>query len=112
MGLIKGTPMIYKIKNHMDDCFTYGAQKTNMPEEGKNIIEFKDIAKQQKLPFCIYADTECLLTNRGAKTSRTCEPSSQKIFGDVLPHRIFLPKLTLFCRKFVNFSSKKQKENI
>ena len=46
----------------MDDCFTYGAQKTNMPEEGKNIIEFKDIAKQQKLPFCIYADTECLLT--------------------------------------------------
>ena len=33
-----------------------------MPEEGKNIIEFKDIAKQQKLPFCIYADTECLLT--------------------------------------------------
>ena len=51
-----------KMKNHMDDCFTYGAQKTNMPEEGKNIIEFKDIAKQQKLPFCIYADTECLLT--------------------------------------------------
>merc|ERR1712055_564862 len=51
-----------KMKNHMDDFFTYGAQKTNMPEQGKNIIEFKDIAKQQKLPFCIYADTECLLT--------------------------------------------------
>ena len=33
-----------------------------MPEEGKNIIEYKDIAKQQKLPFCIYADTECILT--------------------------------------------------
>merc|ERR1712030_275891 len=51
-----------KMKNHMNDCFKYGAQKTNMPEQGKNIIQFNDIAKQQKLPFCIYADTECILT--------------------------------------------------
>ena len=32
----------------MDDCFKYGGQKTNMPEEEKNIIEFNDISKQQK----------------------------------------------------------------
>ena len=51
-----------KMKEHMNDCFTYGPQKIKLPEKGKNIIEFKDIAKQQKLPFCIYADTECLLT--------------------------------------------------
>ena len=61
-GFVKKYTNDLKMKNHMDDCFTYGAQKTNMPEEGKNIIEFKDIAKQQKLPFCIYADTECILT--------------------------------------------------
>merc|ERR1711936_1234434 len=61
-GFVKKYTNDIKMKNHMDDCFTYGAQKTNMPEEGKNIIEFKVIAKQQKLPFCIYADTECLLT--------------------------------------------------
>merc|ERR1712208_137202 len=61
-GFDKRSTNDIKMKNHMDYCFTYGAQKTNMPEEGKNIIEFKDIAKQQKLPFCIYADTECLLT--------------------------------------------------
>merc|ERR1712208_46795 len=62
-----------KMKNHMNDCFTYGAQKTNMPEEGKNIIEFNDIAKQKKLPFCIYADTECILTKveNGKKKNST-----------------------------------------
>ena len=49
-----------KMKNHMDDCFKYGPQKN--PWEGGKHVEFTDIAKQQKLPFCIYADTECLLT--------------------------------------------------
>jgi len=43
-GFVKKYTNDIKMKNHMDDCFTYGAQKTNMPEEGKNIIEFKDIA--------------------------------------------------------------------
>ena len=61
-GFDKRSTNDIKMKNHMKDCFSYGPQKTNMPEEGKNIIEFKDIAKQQKLPFCIYADTECILT--------------------------------------------------
>ena len=61
------------MKNHMNDCFKYGGQKTNMPEEGKNIIEINDIAKQQKLPFCIYADTECILTkvDNGNKKNST-----------------------------------------
>ena len=61
------------MKLHTDDCFTYGAQKIKFPEEGKNIIEYKDISKQLKLPFCIYADTECLLTkieNGEKKNSR------------------------------------------
>ena len=51
-----------KIKEHMEGCFTYGPVKVKLPEEGKNILEFNDIAKQLKLPFCIFADTECLLT--------------------------------------------------
>ena len=61
-GIDKRSTNDIKMKNHMDDCFTYGAQKTKLPEEGKNIIQYNDIAKQLKLPFCIYADTECLLT--------------------------------------------------
>ena len=51
-----------KMQEHMKDCFSYGPQKIKLPEDGKNIIQYNDIAKQQKLPFCIYADTECILT--------------------------------------------------
>merc|ERR1711936_437835 len=57
-GFDKRTTNDEKMKEHTEDCFTYGAQKTKLPEEGKNIIEYKDISKQLKLPFCIYADTE------------------------------------------------------
>ena len=51
-----------KMKEHMDECFTYGGQKVKMPEEGKNFIEFKDTHKQLKQPFTIYADFESMLT--------------------------------------------------
>ena len=61
-GFDKRTTNDEKMKEHMQDCFTYGAMKIKLPEEGKNIIQYNDIAKQLKLPFCIYADTECLLT--------------------------------------------------
>ena len=61
-GFDKRTTNDEKMKVHMEDCFTYGPQKIKLPEEGKNIIEYNDIAKQLKLPFCIYADTQCILT--------------------------------------------------
>merc|ERR1712055_508885 len=71
-----------KMKNHMNDCFKYGGQKTNMPEQGKNIIKFNDIAKQQKLPFCIYADTECLLTKvENGKKKNSNKTHSHEISG-------------------------------
>ena len=72
-GFDKRTTNDEKMKEHMQDCFTYGAMKIKLPEEGKNIIEYKDISKQLKLPFCIYADTECLLTkvNDGKKKTST-----------------------------------------
>ena len=50
------------MKEHMDECFTYGGQKVKMPKEGKNFIEFKDTHKQLKQPFTIYADFESMLT--------------------------------------------------
>ena len=51
------------MKEHMDECFTYGGQKVKMPKEGKNFIEFKDTHKQLKQPFTIYADFESMLTS-------------------------------------------------
>lgn len=72
-GFDKRTTNDEKMKEHMQDCFTYGAMKIKLPEEGKNIIQCNDISKQLKLPFCIYADTECLLTkvDNGEKKNST-----------------------------------------
>ena len=66
----------------MDDCFTYGGQKVKMPEEGENILEFKDIAKQLKHPFTIYADFECILTKvEDKKNKKTKKMSRHDISG-------------------------------
>ena len=51
-----------QMEEHMDGCFTYEPMKIKLPEEGKNIIQYNDISKQLKLPFCIFAYSECLLT--------------------------------------------------
>ena len=32
-----------------------------MPEEGKNILKFKNFYKQQKVPYVIYADFEAII---------------------------------------------------
>ena len=79
-------PKFEKMKNHMNYCFKYGGQKKNIPEEGKNINEFKDIAKQQKLPFCIYADTECILTkvDNGKKKNSTKKKNMKYQDMDIL----------------------------
>ena len=61
-GFDKRTTNDVKMKEHMEECFTYGGQKVKMPEEGENFIKFKDIHKQLRHPYTIYADFECLLT--------------------------------------------------
>ena len=46
---------------HMETCFTYGGCKVNMPEMGKNTIEFTQYFKNQVAHFIIYADFEALM---------------------------------------------------
>ena len=55
-GFIKRYKNEAQMREHMDECFTYGGQKVKMPEEGKNFVEFKDTHKQLKQAFTIYAD--------------------------------------------------------
>ena len=74
--------MYEKMKEHMDECFTYGGQKVKMPEEGKNFIKFKDIHKQLPHPYTIYADFECLLTRvEDAENKKTKKISRHDISG-------------------------------
>ena len=51
------------LKNHKLFCESNGAQRTKYLSEPDNYIEFDDFEKQQKMPFCIYADFETLNTN-------------------------------------------------
>ncbi|KAK3106169.1 hypothetical protein FSP39_014172 [Pinctada imbricata] len=47
------------LNRHTPFCMTLGEQKVVMPTPGENdVIEFKDIAKQLRVPFVIYADFE------------------------------------------------------
>ena len=50
------------LENHKKDCKGIGktAVRIEMPEDGKNIIRFKNFYKQQKSPFVIYANFESL----------------------------------------------------
>ena len=50
-----------QMEEHMAKCFTYGGTKVNMPEIGKNILEYTKYYKQQIAPFFIYADFESIM---------------------------------------------------
>ena len=51
----------------MENCFTYGGGRVKMPEEGKNIIEFRQFDKQMMAPYTIYSDCEAIIKNSDDK---------------------------------------------
>ena len=50
-----------KLINHETDCKKMNRCKIILPEEGQNIVEFKNCNNKEKVPFVIYADYECFL---------------------------------------------------
>jgi len=49
------------LKEHEPQCGKHGPQKFKMSSEDHDIMYFKDIQKQLKVPFVIYADFESIL---------------------------------------------------
>ena len=51
------------LENHEKYCDSVNGRPTmiQMPEDGKNILSFKDYHKQMKVPYVIYADIEALI---------------------------------------------------
>lgn len=49
------------LNNHAPYCQSHGIQKIDLPKEADKWLYYKDIRKQLKVPFIIYADFECLL---------------------------------------------------
>ena len=61
------------LANHANNCLTInGMQAINMPEPGKNILNFKNFYKQLPVPFVIYADFEAI-----TKKVQGCEQSEE-----------------------------------
>ena len=49
------------LEQHIPHCHKNGPQKIRMPSDNNDILYFKDIHKQLKVPFVIYADFESIL---------------------------------------------------
>lgn len=48
------------LNTHIQYCQTYGPQKIELPKEEDKWLYYKDVRKQLKVPYIIYADFECL----------------------------------------------------
>jgi hypothetical protein len=48
------------LSDHIHYCQTHGPQKIELPKEEDKWLYYKDIRKQLKVPYIIYADFECL----------------------------------------------------
>ncbi|XP_015115958.1 uncharacterized protein LOC107040393 [Diachasma alloeum] len=46
-------------RNHKQDCFIMSKCKSLLPNEGENILRFKNHRFKEVMPFVIYADLEC-----------------------------------------------------
>jgi len=49
------------LKEHIPYCQTHGPQKIELPKEEDKWLHYKDIRKQLKVPYIIYADLESML---------------------------------------------------
>ncbi|CAG2200908.1 unnamed protein product [Mytilus edulis] len=48
------------LNGHLPNCQTHGPQKIELPTGDNKWLQYKDIRKQLKVPYIIYADFECL----------------------------------------------------
>ena len=61
------------LANHVNNCLTInGAQASDMPKQGENVLKFNNFHKQLPVPFVIYADFEAI-----TKKVQGCEQSEE-----------------------------------
>ncbi|CAG2215764.1 unnamed protein product [Mytilus edulis] len=64
------------LNNHLPYCQTHGPQKIELPTEDNKWLHYKDIRKQLKVPYVIYADFECL--QEPIVDSNECDQKTKK----------------------------------
>ena len=62
------------LDKHREVCNKHKAQRLSFPED--TTVKFKSIAKQQRVPFCIYADFECCTVKQEGDKYQHHEPNS------------------------------------
>ena len=63
---------------HKDNCMVVnGKQAIRMPEEGENIVQFKNHQRQMQAAFVIHADFEAI-----TEKIQGCEPNNNKSYTD------------------------------
>ena len=65
------------LERHKPECkgLLKSPTRTEMPKEGENKMAFKNLFKQMKTPYVVYADFECLV-----RKIHTCEPDNKESF--------------------------------
>ena len=65
------------LERHKPECkgLLKRPSRTEMPKQGKNKMAFKNLSKQMKAPYVVYADFECLV-----RKIHTCEPDNKESF--------------------------------
>lgn len=61
------------LEKHLPYCQVHGAQRTEMPSEDDKWFKYKDISKQLRVPFVVYADFECIL-----EQIHGCQPDPER----------------------------------
>ena len=59
---------LINLKKHERICNNHDYCHVDMPDEGKNISKYRSGDKSLKVPFIVYADSECLL-----KKEQSCQ---------------------------------------
>ena len=71
------------LEDHIPYCQIHGPQRIELPTEQDKWLCYKDVAKQMKVPYVIYADFECFATKID-----TCNPDPSKSYTQKVTHHV------------------------
>lgn len=81
------------LKKHAIDCEIHAPVKIVMPTGEQARMTFSNVAKQETVPFVVYADTECLTT-----PIQTCQPDPSRSYTNrIQKHSPFAVAYNVVC---------------
>ena len=107
------------MSNHKEYCGKYEAVKIQLPEK-RMMLKFKNYHRSEKVPFIVYGDFECYISQPNPESSYTKqyqkhEPSSFCYYIKCFDDEVYKPKLVSYtgedaAQKFVEMLEKDIRE--